>query len=127
MHSLINKIIRSKALALGYLIFISFLFFLPGSALPKENWFGRIHLDKWIHVSLFSILVFIFSFAFRIFKPSAQVLLFISALLYGTVIEWVQDRFIQNRGFDVYDILADGAGAVLGLLLAGWYKKNKPL
>jgi VanZ family protein len=38
--------------------------------------------------------------------------------LYGIVMELIQKYFIPNRSFDIGDILADGAGSALGLLLA---------
>ncbi len=37
------------------------------------------------------------------------------ALLYGFVIEILQDRFVTNRSFDLYDVVADVVGSICGL------------
>lgn len=122
MVVVIKNILRSRVLALGYLLLISFLFCLPGSALPSESWFGKIHLDKWIHVGLFIVLFLFFSISFDLsFK--AKLLLLVACILYGFLVEFVQDKFIPNRGWDILDVVADGAGAVLGFLLIRSGKK----
>ena len=123
-----NRLFRSAWTAWGWLVLITFLFCLPGSALPKSGFFTKIHLDKWVHTGLFGILYFLFRglFPWKLNFYTISVLLF--CLLYGVLIEFVQDLFITNRSFDFYDILADAAGVILGLLV--WlrvYKKNKPL
>ncbi len=38
--------------------------------------------------------------------------------------ELVQKYFIPNRSFDLKDILADGLGCVIGLLISGRYIKK---
>jgi VanZ family protein len=114
-----SKWLGSKGVAIFYLAFISFLFLLPGSALPGNKWFQMIHLDKWIHFGFFSILTILWSRAFNINKPSSRVLLFLVVLLYGSLVEVVQDRFIPNRGFEVWDIVADASGALAGIWVAG--------
>jgi len=51
-----------------------------------------------------------------------------AALAYGYLVEVIQREWIPNRSFDLYDVLADMAGSVLGLVVWLWvYKKNKPL
>jgi VanZ family protein len=118
------KIFRSKWTAMGWLILISFLFFLPGSALPRENWFAQIYIDKWVHVGLFAALVFLWRSAFG-WRPGMLVLF---SLAYGFSVEMIQQQWIPNRSFDWFDVLADMTGTVLGLLVwTGAYRKNKPL
>jgi hypothetical protein len=38
--------------------------------------------------------------------------------------ELIQKYFIPNRSFDLKDILADGLGCGIGLLISGWYIKK---
>lgn len=125
MITFLKIILKSRVLALGYLIIISFLFCIPGSALPTENWFGKIHLDKWIHAGLFFLLFLFFFFSYSL-SSRAKMLLLFACILYGFLVEFVQDQYIPNRGWDIWDVVADAAGACLGFLLAG-RKKNKPL
>ena len=122
------KMFRLKPVAIGWLILISILFFLPGSTLPKENWFDKIYIDKWVHVGLFAVLIFLWRSSFNWDINSYNLLLLIAAALYGFLVEVVQLYWIPNRSFDMYDVLSDVSGSIVGLLV--WlsvYKKNKPL
>ena len=122
------KWLRSKALAIGWFLLMNILFFLPGSALPKTHWLAEIHIDKWVHVGLFAILIFLFCSAFNFSFPKKIWTVLIAAIIYGFLVEIVQKLWVLNRSFDLYDVLADTAGSSLGLFV--WlrvYKKNKPL
>ena len=116
----------AKPLAVIWLLIISVLFFLPGSAFPKENWLDDIYFDKWVHLGFFALLLFLWRFYLpALIKYDGIVLL--AALVYGLAVECIQHYWIANRSFDVGDVVADLAGAFLGLLVWQWYKKNRPL
>jgi nicotinamide riboside kinase/VanZ family protein len=108
--------------AIGWLLFATILFCLPGKALPERTWFNAIFLDKWIHVILFAVLVILLSlpFFFHSMQRKKRFFIFISiamnCFLYGVIIEIVQYYFIPNRSFDLQDMASDGIGC-----LAGWY------
>ena len=122
------KIFRLKPVAIGWLILISILFFLHGSALPKENWFDKIYIDKWVHVGLFAVLIFLWRSSFNWDINSYNLFLLLAAVLYGFLVEVVQLYWIPNRSFDMYDVLSDASGSIVGLLVwLGVYRKNKPL
>ena len=122
------KIFRLKPVAVGWLVLISILFFLPGSALPKENWFDKIYIDKWVHVGLFAVLIFLWRSSFNWDINSYNLFLLLTAVLYGFLVEVVQLYWIPNRSFDMYDVLSDASGSIVGLLVwLGVYRKNKPL
>jgi len=119
------KIFRLKPVAIGWLILISILFFLPGSALPKENWFDKIYIDKWVHVGLFAVLIFLWRSSFNWDINSYNLLLLLAAVLYGFLVEVVQLNWIPNRSFDMYDVLSDASGSIVGLLVwLGVYRKK---
>jgi VanZ family protein len=119
---------RSKWTAVSWILFISILFFLPGSALPHENWFSRVYIDKWVHTGFFVVLLFLWRSAFQSNAKSFSLMLFLIAVIYGLIVEFVQKWWVPNRDFDYFDLLFDALGSVLGLI-AWWrvYKKNKPL
>jgi len=122
------KLFRSKWVAVGWLAAITILFILPGSAFPQERWFDKIYFDKWIHVGLFAVLLFLWRSAFIFSTKSSSPILLFLALLYGISIELIQGAWVINRSADVFDVLADMTGSVLGILVwKGLYKKNKPL
>jgi VanZ family protein len=123
-----SRIFRSKGIAICWLVLITILFFLPGSALPKETWFSKIYIDKWVHTGFFVALLFLWRSAFGSTAKGYNVWLFILALLYGLAVEFVQKWWVPNRDFDYYDLLFDASGAAIGLGIWYWvYKKNKPL
>ena len=122
------RIFRSKWLAITWLVFITLLFFLPGSALPKETWLTKIHIDKWLHTGCFALLLFLWRSAFVMEIKGYNFFLFLVAVIYGLMVEIVQQEWVINRDFDLYDLLFDAIGAFLGLFV--WrehMKKNKPL
>jgi hypothetical protein len=123
-----SKIFRYKSLAITWLVIMSILFFLPGSAFPSESWLDWIYFDKWVHIGLFAVLIFLWRSSFDWEVNNYNLLLLFSALLYGLMVEFIQRYWIPNRSFDLYDVLSDMTGSVLGLLI--WlrvHRKNKPL
>lgn len=118
------KFFRYKTVALTWLLIMCVLFFLPGSALPKESWLDAIHFDKIVHVGLFAVLLFLWRSSFNWKINYYGYILLLMAITYGFLVEVVQLYWISNRSFDLYDVAADTAGSVLGLFI--WsrvYKK----
>jgi uncharacterized membrane protein len=118
---------RKLLTAIGDFIFFTILFCLPGSALPKEDLFSKIWIDKWVHIGIFTTLLFLWCGVVVPGHFKSYLLLIFFAVLYGYLIEVIQDRFIPNRSFDWGDLLADFVGSVIGLLVWRRYKKNRPL
>jgi hypothetical protein len=98
------------------------LFTLPGNKFPEETIFRIPHQDKIIHLVFFTLLVYLFSHPFK--KSACSTTLnkrwFIEialyALAYGIAIEFIQEYFVPNRSFDVWDIVADAVGCLAGYL-----------
>ena len=104
---------------------ISILFFLPGSALPKETWFSKIYIDKWVHTGFFAALIFLWRSAFDWEIKSYAFILLLSAILYGLAVEFVQKYWVPNRDFDLFDLLFDTLGSCLGLFIWFWTYRKK--
>lgn len=115
----------SRFLSWVWTVTIAVLCFLPGSALPQEDWLDAVAFDKWVHLGLFAGLLFLWRFQFS----NAPVWgLLAAAVVYAFGIEAVQHYFIPNRSFDVGDVMADVGGAGLGLGAWAWFvQKNRPL
>lgn len=118
---------RRLLLAIAAFIFFSILFCLPGSSIPKDDWLGKIWADKWVHIGIFTVLVFLWSFALEVAALTGFIMILMISVLYGLLVEVVQHRFIPNRSFDYGDLLADFIGSITGILFWRRYKKNKPL
>lgn len=111
--------------AIVWLTISTFLLILPGSSLPKNDWMGKLWLDKWIHVGLFAIMVFLWCWAMTRFEadPAKRkkrfLLIAILCLAYGIGMEFVQKYLVVNRSFDEGDILADAGGCIAGWVFSG--------
>ena len=113
--------------AIAWFVLSLVLLCLPGSTIPKYPWLALIHADKWVHITLFFILCFLFSFPIKRSSLTKNeklkwfVLITLAGIAYGTLMEFVQDRWIPNRSFEVLDIVADGTGSTLALVYS-WRK-----
>lgn len=117
--------------AIAYLAFTFYLFTLPGQKLPDLPWAAKINFDKIVHLGLFTILVFAFSYPFK--KSSynnaqrKKWFLYITLLsiAYGIAIEFIQKYFMANRSCDIIDVTADVLGSTIGYIAASILLKNK--
>jgi glycopeptide antibiotics resistance protein len=114
--------IKSFWPAIVWLILSSIAFCLPGKALPQNDWFAIIQLDKWIHVGLFSVMIFLWCLPLlhkpSIHLPISKLLIWITIAFfcYGIAMEFIQHFFVSNRSFDIGDIAADAIGCLIGFL-----------
>ncbi len=128
MRKLIKKLLGFKYLlfiGLFYTIFITIAFLLPGSELPKVRFLN----DKIVHIVLYIILSFIWLLYYfvsqknQINLKSLIVILFV-CLIYGIIIELIQQLLIASRQADMEDVFANTLGAVIGALMF-WNVKNR--
>lgn len=100
---------------------IFLLLAIPGSDLPQESSFLDIpHFDKWIHMGIFALFVILWCRALRIWHPAKKlflnfILVALAGIAFGYAMELVQKYFIPNRDYDLWDVVADAAGSLLGL------------
>jgi len=121
--------------ALVWFLIANILFFLPGDDLPSNDFFEKIHFDKWVHIGLFAGMTFLTALPFIInFKSTKKLLIkiVITFIIYGVLIEFIQKYIAYNRSFDITDMIADAVGCLVGFYVCGWFmqrltKKNKPL
>ena len=122
MFQRLQKLLSKKTPARLWTIFILILMAIPGNMLPREEKTFIPNLDKLVHATLFGSFVFLWSIYYATRKEknnhssSRFVLILIIACLYGVATELMQKYLIPNRDYDIYDIMADSIGAVLGFL-----------
>jgi VanZ family protein len=112
---------NALATAVVWLLVVTTLLCIPGTKLPKISWQNKIWLDKWVHIGLFLILVFLWCWAYSKRKELSKKLFInvtILFIVYGIAMEIVQHYFIPFRLFDVGDIIADAAGAIAGYFIS---------
>ena len=94
---------------------------LPGSTIPKYPWLNAIYADKWVHIFLFGMLCFLFCYPVRVSslniynKKKWFLYILLNGIAYGTIMEFVQKYWIPNRSFEIWDIVADSCGCLLGV------------
>ncbi len=106
-----------------WFIIANILFFMPGQDLPSSGFLEEIYFDKWVHVGLFSGLVFLTAYPFtKAQRSTKKLLLKISILfiLYGISVEFIQKYFASDRSFDITDMAADTIGCCFGYLASVW-------
>ena len=104
---------QSILLAIIWFTIVTFLLCIPGKKLPQIRWIGLFQVDKIIHIFLFFVLTMLLC------KASYQVnktqqwfwLIMFCCCLYGVSMEFVQEKYISNRSFDKWDIVADIIGS----------------
>lgn len=97
---------------------------LPGATVPSYPWLATIQADKWVHIGLFGMLCLLSMLPFRVSSYNNQQrkkwFLFITlyGILYGIVIEFVQERWVINRSFEYGDIVADATGCLVAYYIS---------
>jgi VanZ family protein len=106
-----NSAVAMKVLTFVVSILIIIAVLIPGSNIPSVSFAG---VDKFVHITMFASWAVAIAFDFRTVKPW---IIFLLGLLFSLITEILQ-LFVEGRSFDFYDMIADGAGLILGLLLA---------
>ncbi len=98
-------------LATAWTVIILVLCLIPGNNLPEVKLWE--HTDKLIHFTLFFVLQMLWGAAFPAYKFKILLL----ASVYGIAIELIQHNYIPFRSFDVWDWVADTAGALVASII----------
>lgn len=116
----------------AYSVAVTLLFFIPTSLLVStetlEN--NKIpHIDKLVHAVLFFTLSYLWQWYFYKRKiTSLQVVntkvLFIALMVYGIIVEILQEFLPIPRGGDFFDFFADLVGALLGIVAFNYFKNK---
>ena len=92
---------------------------MPGDGLPSKDLYFIPHFDKLVHATIFFILVWLWAKHLNKKNTLSSKTLFLIALAataYGIVMEFVQ--IYTGRDFSVGDMVADGAGAILAIIIS---------
>lgn len=88
------------------------------------------HLDKVVHAFFYFVLTFLLQLFLNESKANwskkvVKTYSFVSAILFGIVIELVQETCTATRHADVLDVLANTAGALLSIAVFVMYERIK--
>ena len=87
---------------------------IPGNDLPDVDIGGY---DKVIHLGMFAVWAISVRYDFKT-RPSRCYLIFLAGVLFSVLTEILQLP-VEGRSFDLYDMAADAAGLLTGLLMSG--------
>ena len=95
---------------------------VPGGSLPRSPIFSIPHFDKIVHFFLYFPLAFFLGAEFDLSKRtvlriSGPLLTMLIVVLYGGMIELLQENLFINRSSDIADLLADVIGGLAGLAI----------
>lgn len=113
-----------KLLAFCWLVITTCLLVIPGDALPKTNLVYIPNFDKLVHIGLFAILCALWLKTLKSRRFATDGMVVLATIAYGVGMEFVQRDFVANRSFDMLDIVADSAGAILGYAWVAVKGKN---
>ena len=95
----------------------------PETVLPED----RIpHQDKLMHLVAYVLLAFFWGlYGYSRLKNKALIITFSATLVFGIVLESVQEMINSSRTTDVLDLIANCTGVVLGTIIVHYYQKSK--
>lgn len=105
---------------------------LTATSIPMDAVKVPGDVDKIEHFGAYLVLTLLMYFSFRIQKKYVRLkkyagrITFITASVYG-ILDEVHQLFIPGRFYDIYDILADIAGVLIGLGLIELIKRKTGL
>lgn len=100
---------------------------LPQNDLPHSTLFNLPYFDKAVHLGMFFLLTVLFCYPFSKLPARRTAITAVFnkvafyVILYGIMMEIVQNTFTFGRSFDVIDILFDALGSFSGLLAMRQY------
>ena len=109
--------------ALLWALFILFITLIPGQYIPPASIWDFASFDKVVHFGVFAILIvllalgFIKQYRFNIFRSKAITIAFSISIPYGIFLEMIQGLWLDDRYFDVYDVIANAIGCILGIII----------
>ncbi|MBU3675782.1 MAG: VanZ family protein [Chitinophagaceae bacterium] len=95
---------------------------IPGTEVPEISFNFFIGLDKLVHLFLFTFFFLAWSFT-AYYRSSLNWLLCLFGIGFGLLIEFYQFHFVDGRGFEIADVLADAIGCILGSIIRPFFQR----
>jgi VanZ family protein len=101
-----------------WLCLMFYMLFSPESGLPKVKLLAIPYFDKFVHLGMFSLFVFLFLIdsEYQVRKIRMYIFFIIPCLLFSAFSEIIQYFYISGRSGNIYDFIADFFGIAAGNL-----------
>lgn len=102
---------------------------IPSDDVPKISFDFFIQVDKIVHFLMFFGLAGVASFNYIYARQGKIIILklvvfaILIPIIYGGIIELIQDEYLPERSGDWYDFLADVLGALASLPFSFWFRR----
>ncbi len=99
---------------------------LPSSSIPNVSVWALFSFDTFVHAFLFSVLTFLMivglakQYTLLRIKHYPIRYAFLTSTLFGIFIEITQHFFVPGRQGDLYDVLANTIGCLIGIVMFKW-------
>ena len=109
--------------ALLWAVIVMVLCGLPGEQIPELTFLEWLRPDKIVHLILFGVQSYLLCLGLKrqssypSLASNAILLALMLSIVYGALIEFLQDTIFIHRNGDVRDAIANAIGAVLGVWL----------
>jgi VanZ family protein len=123
--------LRYNLAAILWAVFIFILCVLPGYAIPHYSWTDLLSVDKLVHAFLFAVLTLLLIRGFTkqtevaFLKSNTLSVVFFISVLYGGLLELMQNYCLTDRNGSWFDLIADAIGAIIGIVFYTYLKKKK--
>jgi VanZ family protein len=112
---------RASVFAIIWTLIIFIACLIPGRDVPSVGFPG---IDKWVHFVIFGGFSFLWLSTFKQTDLRKRTLIFLLAVAVGYIVELLQGSGITSgRSYDLMDVMADGIGGALGVVLFYWMNK----
>lgn len=122
MQTLLKK--HSKWLSTFWVVMILTLSFLPGQSFPEVDFWNP---DKLVHLFLYGVLAFLLGNVFfekgKFVNRKRFIYLILICIGFGWGVEILQPIF-TDRYYELYDVLANSVGAIMGSLILIYFLTN---
>lgn len=118
-----KKVILFFVAVIYSLVLIYFSLANADAALPNHK---IPYQDKWLHLLSYIILAFVWGlFSTKSYKRKALLTSFLCTLVFGILLESIQETINPTRTTDLFDGLANVVGVVIGTVIVYYYQNNK--
>ncbi len=104
-------------------LFILVLCGIPGRDIPHISFLELLSFDKFVHAGVFFVLILltvrgsVLQTRFLFLSQYPIVISGLLCVLYGGILELLQDAVFEERSADLYDFIANSFGVLIGLIL----------
>lgn len=123
--------LKENRLGIIWSLIITLICLVPGGNSSGISFFASLGIDKIIHAGIHFVLIYFVSTgllkqsAIDLSVNSAFVIAFFYSVLLGVGMEILQMFFVPGRSGDIYDVIANVTGAIVGVILFLKPKKVK--